>query len=260
MDNKKHTPYTTSITEFAPKRVFNPLHKVTIGKHYETRYSNVMDLSEIILVRHGQANTGAKNEASYDKLSPTGHQQAIWLGDYLRENLKTCDRLICGSLRRHRETVEGINFQENVQIDPRVNEMRYFDLAEEFKIQTRTPIPNSHEEFISHAPKLFNSWYRGELDAVHESYLHFAQRFKNLITELIALGGRSVIITSGGVISMFIAELFKLGPNGFARLLFPIYNSSIHKFHSWGDEIFMIGYNATPHLDPEERHYAQTIV
>jgi len=260
MDNKKHTPYTTSITEFAPKRVSNPLHKVTIGKHYETRYSNVMDLSEIILVRHGQANTGAKNEASYDKLSPTGHQQAIWLGDYLRENLKTCDRLICGSLRRHRETVEGINFQENVQIDPRVNEMRYFDLAEEFKIQTRTPIPNSHEEFISHAPKLFNSWYRGELDAVHESYLHFAQRFKNLITELIALGGRSVIITSGGVISMFIAELFKLGPNGFARLLFPIYNSSIHKFHSWGDEIFMIGYNATPHLDPEERHYAQTIV
>jgi broad specificity phosphatase PhoE len=260
MDNKKHTPYTTSITEFAPKRVSNPLHKVTIGKHYETRYSNVMDLSEIILVRHGQANTGAKNEASYDKLSPTGHQQAIWLGDYLRENLKTCDRLICGSLRRHRETVEGINFQENFQIDPRVNEMRYFDLAEEFKIQTRTPIPNSHEEFISHAPKLFNSWYRGELDAVHESYLHFAQRFKNLITELIALGGRSVIITSGGVISMFIAELFKLGPNGFARLLFPIYNSSIHKFHSWGDEIFMIGYNATPHLDPEERHYAQTIV
>lgn len=219
-----------------------------------------MELSEIILVRHGQANTGARNEASYDKLSPTGHQQAIWLGDYLRENLKTCDRLICGSLRRHRETVKGVNFPENVQIDPRVNEMRYFDLADEFKLQTRTPIPNSHEEFISHAPKLFNSWYRGELDAVHESYLHFAQRFKNLITELIALGGRSVIITSGGVISMFIAELFKLGPDGFARLLFPIYNSSIHKFHCWGDEIFMVGYNATPHLDAKERHYAQTIV
>ena len=248
------------MTEFAPNQVANLLPKITIGKHYETRYSIVMELSEIILVRHGQANTGAKNEESYDKLSPTGHQQALWLGDYLRGNLKTCDRLICGTLQRHRETVEGINFQENVQIDPRVNEMRYFDLAKEFKVQTKTPIPNSHEEFILHAPKLFNSWYRGELDAVHESYLHFAQRFKNLITELIALGGRSVIITSGGVISMFIAELFKLGPNGFARLLFPIYNSSIHKFHSWGDEIFMVSYNATPHLDLEDRHYAQTIV
>jgi broad specificity phosphatase PhoE len=43
-----------------------------------------MSQSEIILIRHGQANTGAKDEESYDKLSATGHQQSAWLGDYLR--------------------------------------------------------------------------------------------------------------------------------------------------------------------------------
>ena len=43
-----------------------------------------MSQSEIILIRHGQANTGAQDEESYDKLSATGHQQSAWLGDYLR--------------------------------------------------------------------------------------------------------------------------------------------------------------------------------
>ena len=33
--------------------------------------------TEIILIRHGQANTGAKDEESYDQLSDTGHQQAV---------------------------------------------------------------------------------------------------------------------------------------------------------------------------------------
>ena len=33
-------------------------------------------MSEVWLVRHGQAQTGASDEASYDRLSALGHQQA----------------------------------------------------------------------------------------------------------------------------------------------------------------------------------------
>ena len=39
---------------------------------------------EITLIRHGQANTGARSEADYDRLSDLGRQQALWLGEHLR--------------------------------------------------------------------------------------------------------------------------------------------------------------------------------
>ena len=38
-------------------------------------------MGEIILVRHGQANSAANDEEGYDRLSDLGHQQAKWLGD-----------------------------------------------------------------------------------------------------------------------------------------------------------------------------------
>ena len=41
---------------------------------------------QIFLVRHGQANSEAKDEVSYDKLSPLGKIQAGWLGQYFKKN------------------------------------------------------------------------------------------------------------------------------------------------------------------------------
>ena len=102
-----------------------------------------MNQCEIILIRHGQANTGAKDEESYDKLSATGHQQSAWLGDYLRTHETEFDRVICGNLRRHQETAAGLGLSQSVEIDPRVNELRYFDLARKYQAQTRKPLPTS---------------------------------------------------------------------------------------------------------------------
>ena len=39
-------------------------------------------MSQITLVRHGQANSGAQDEAGYDALSDLGARQSAWLGDY----------------------------------------------------------------------------------------------------------------------------------------------------------------------------------
>ena len=219
-----------------------------------------MNQSEIILIRHGQANTGAKDEDSYDKLSATGHQQSAWLGVYLRAQNSAFDRVICGNLRRHQETAAGLGLSQSIEIDARVNELRYFDLAREYQAQTREPLPNSAEEFAQHVPQLFTAWHDGRLDNAHESYRSFADRFAQVMSELAGLGGRSLVITSGGVIGMSIARHLSLGPEGFSQVMLPIHNSSIHRFSIAKGATQMASYNGTPHLDAADRHYARTVI
>ena len=57
------------------------------------------------MVRHAQASFGTDD---YDRLSELGHRQSRWLGEYLAERQLTFDRVVTGTLRRHRETLEGI--------------------------------------------------------------------------------------------------------------------------------------------------------
>ena len=62
-------------------------------------------MAELYLVRHGQASFGA---ADYDRLSERGEQQSVWLGEYFARQDIVFDRVICGTLRRHEQTVDGI--------------------------------------------------------------------------------------------------------------------------------------------------------
>lgn len=62
-------------------------------------------MTDIYLVRHGQASFGAAN---YDKLSDLGAQQSQWLGHYFKQRDITFDSVFMGDMVRHRETAEGI--------------------------------------------------------------------------------------------------------------------------------------------------------
>ena len=67
-------------------------------------------MGTLYLVRHGQASFGADD---YDNLSPLGHQQSQRLGAYFRERGLQFEAVLMGSLKRHRQTFEGI--QEGLQ-------------------------------------------------------------------------------------------------------------------------------------------------
>lgn len=77
-------------------------------------------MGTITLVRHGQANSAAKTEADYDRLSPLGHQQASWLGDWMTQRGEAFDLVLSGSLRRHIETAEGMGHKAP-EVDTRLN-------------------------------------------------------------------------------------------------------------------------------------------
>ncbi|MEO1798692.1 MAG: phosphoglycerate mutase family protein, partial [Pseudomonadota bacterium] len=85
-------------------------------------------MGEIILVRHGQANSTATDEESYDRLSDLGHQQAQLLGEHLRGLGETFDLVLSGTLRRHQETASAMGFEPD-RLDPRLNELDYFNLS-----------------------------------------------------------------------------------------------------------------------------------
>ena len=62
-------------------------------------------MGNLFLVRHGQASFGADD---YDQLSALGKQQSIRLGEYWRERGMVFEAVLTGSLKRHRQTWEGI--------------------------------------------------------------------------------------------------------------------------------------------------------
>ncbi|MEM6306876.1 MAG: histidine phosphatase family protein [Pseudomonadota bacterium] len=218
------------------------------------------NMGNIILIRHGQANSAATDEESYDQLSDLGHRQAAWLGEYLRDTGQAFDHIHCGTLRRHHETVAGIAMGATVQVDARLNEMRYFDLAHAFNAQSGMDMPTCHATFAAHVPHVIQAWAAGDLDHVHQPYADFAQGIVDAVNSAAQNRGRHLFVTSGGVIAMLMAHVLGLSPLGHARIILPIHNSSITRFGMGDHGLHLDGFNATPHLDRPDRHHTKTHV
>ena len=114
-------------------------------------------MSHITLIRHGQANTGARTEHEYDQLSPLGKQQSAWLGEHLRASASHHPRVYCGTLNRHIQTVEAMGYADLATQDARLNELEYFTLAQLLETQTGLEIPVEREAFVTHLPQVFSA-------------------------------------------------------------------------------------------------------
>lgn len=215
-------------------------------------------MSHITLVRHGQANTHARDEASYDKLSPLGHSQAQWLGAHLRDSESYHPRVYSGTLIRHIETASGAGYTDEVIRDPRLNEMEYFAVASRMEEQHGLPIPKEREGFVEHLPKVFAAWEAGEIANPPESWRDFETRVWSALTEIAAGDGPAIVFTSGGVIAMAMRKALDLDTRGTARMALAIMNSSMTRLYPIGGHLSPVLFNAAPHLDDPDRHYAQT--
>ncbi|MEX0349412.1 MAG: histidine phosphatase family protein [Paracoccaceae bacterium] len=214
-------------------------------------------MSQITLVRHGQANTEARDEASYDKLSPLGHQQANWLGAHLRGTGTHYPRIYCGTLTRHVETAASMGFADPVR-DARLNEIEYFTLAQLLEAQRGVAIPQDREGFIEHLPRTFAAWEQGEITNPPETFTQFETRVRDVLTEIGAGSGPAIVVTSGGLISMVMRQVLGLDTRSMARVALAIMNTSLHRLHTIGADLSPVLFNAVPHLEAPDRHYAQT--
>ena len=214
-------------------------------------------MGEIILVRHGQANSNAKSEEEYDRLSSLGAQQSAWLGAHLRAQEPPFDRVLTGSLRRHKETAAAMGDMGHApEVDPRLDEMDYFNLGRALEDRHGVPFPTP-EEFAGHVPQVMEAWHAAEIQG-RESFASFEARVTGVLSEAATPGVRVLCVTSGGVIGMMLRSLLGLDPRRMAHILLPIRNSSIHRIHVTDYGTLLAGFNAHPHLDAPERSHALT--
>ena len=216
-------------------------------------------VTELILVRHGQANSHATDEESYDRLSPLGHEQAGWLGAHLRDTNPHFDAVITGTLNRQQDTARAMGF-DITRTDPRLNELRYFDLARVMEEAHGIPAPQSTTEFALHLPQVMEHWVSESLPGVPETFSAFQGRIRDCLDEFCTGHGRVLLVTSGGVIGAALHHVLGLQTAGMSKVMLQVMNSSLHRFHYVHGSLMLGSFNATPHLDLPARAHARTFV
>ena len=217
-------------------------------------------MSHITLIRHGQANSQATNEADYDRLSALGHQQAAWLGDHLKTTGQHHVRLYTGTLRRHIETAASMVTGLEAVRDARLNELEYYTLAQAMLDEHGLAIPLEQTSFTAHMPKTFKAWSEGRIEGAPETFEAFEARVTGAIKDISAQDGAALVVTSGGVISMIMRSFMQLDIENMAHTALAIFNTSAHRLFPIGGRWTPVMFNAIPHLEHPDRHHAQTHV
>jgi broad specificity phosphatase PhoE len=216
-------------------------------------------MTEIILVRHGQANSHATDEAEYDRLSALGVQQAQWLGAHLRATNPHFDHVVTGTLNRQKGTARAMGYA-GFECDTRLDELSYFALAQAVEAQHGIPAPGDATEFARYLPQVITHWAEGGLSGLPESFDAFAARVGSVIDDLKEAGGRVLVVTSGGVIGMVMRHALHLEIAGLSKVMLQVMNSSLHRVHHVHEMLMVGAFNATPHLDAPDRAHARTFI
>ena len=237
-------------------------------------------MSALYLLRHGQAGT----RSDYDKLSPLGHRQARLLGEYLASQRLEFHTLLCGVMRRQRETAQytleafaaaGLPLPELVA-DERWNEFdlgRVYDeiaprLAEsdaEFKLGYEEmmacysdPDAPFHRNSTILDAKVVRAWVSQRFPYSGESWAEFHARVIAALNGLLRYAdlGHVAVFTSATPTAISVAYSMGVTDVRAARIAGLSYNSSISTLRIQPSDFTLFSFNSVPHLpDPDLRSF-----
>jgi broad specificity phosphatase PhoE len=217
----------------------------------------------LLAVRHGQASFGS---ADYDRLSELGWQQGRRLGDWLAVHGERFERVICGGMRRHRETFDAIAeaFRDRdlpmpqAEFDDAFNEFDHRAVIESFCVQhPQHPAhvawraePAAPRTVVALLQAAFACWADGSLVHGGESWATFRRRTRDAGTRLHARlhEGEVLLVSSGGVIAQLAAEALDAPDARAVELNLGLRNSALAEFHGRSDALRLGSWNALPHL------------
>ena len=225
-------------------------------------------MGQLYLVRHGQASFGADD---YDQLSDLGQRQSIRLGQYLRQTATEqfgaelkFEAVFMGSLKRHRQTWEGIaqgsQLQNAPEVWPELNEYDSHALIETIHPESLAK-PDSPEMYKHHFRLLrtaLQKWMAGETQPKGMSpYAEFAAGIQAVLKHIRENHqGRVLVVSSGGPISTAVGQVLQAPAETSIELNLRIRNTALTEFVFTPSRHMLLSYNNLPHLDhPDHRDW-----
>ncbi|MCP4163789.1 MAG: histidine phosphatase family protein [Deltaproteobacteria bacterium] len=224
-------------------------------------------MSEIYLIRHGQASFGKED---YDQLSDKGYTQSKLLANFLNKTGVRFDSFYLGENKRHRQTFlpseNLLKEHEEIKIRSAFNEFEFEDVLREV-------IPyliNDEPEFKKEVDRMFESnrafqlvfersvfkWLEqpDRFDVI--SWRGFVERVEKEVSKVMIDEGSSkkiAIFSSGGVIAAIVQLALNISDKEALKLSWQILNCSITKLKFNKDNFILTGFNETSFLAVEEK-------
>ena len=219
-------------------------------------------MGQLTLVRHGQASFGADD---YDQLSELGQRQSIRLGAYWKQTSEhtpdtlSFDAVLIGSLKRHRQTWEGIAQGASLQMTPEVwPELNEYDSHALIATVHPEPLakPDTPEMYKHHFRLLrtaLQKWMAGETQPQGmPSYDVFVQGIQAVLTHVRSnYKGRVLLVSSGGPISTAVGQVLGAPADTTIELNLRIRNTALTEFIYTPSRHMLLSYNNLPHLDSQ---------
>ncbi|MCF8474352.1 MAG: histidine phosphatase family protein [Emcibacter sp.] len=217
-------------------------------------------MAEIYLVRHGQASFHSDN---YDKLSDLGRLQSEYLGHYFAERNIVFNNVITGTQMRHHQTAEGIttafrqkpNYIRHVGLNEYDFEALYKAYMNLHPEEGNIPKDGDRRIFYQRLKQALNLWSEDKItETLPESWSDFQNRTKNVLSHLHnTMDGKSLVISSGGTISMIMGHILGLSAQKIIDLNLQIKNTSFSHIYLGRHNIHLSSFNNIPHLDHQDR-------
>lgn len=222
-------------------------------------------MTVIRLIRHGQATFGLKD---YDQLSDLGVEQAALLGRSLKRRAGEVDLVVCGAMKRHRQTAEAALAEMGLGLEPQVD-ARWNEFDHQQVIVRQKPAYRSKAVMVADLmrkgdpkhqfqllfDKALERWTSGERDSDYaEPWPAFVSRTEAAL-EALASGAASaenvIVFTSGGPISAVTASLLGLDAEGWMRFNRTCANCSETKIVAGRSGTSLVTWNAHTWFDAD---------
>jgi broad specificity phosphatase PhoE len=216
-------------------------------------------MPEIYLVRHGEATIDGSR---YDQLSELGYAQARALGQHFSQLNPGFDRIVTGSMQRHRQTadatLEAMALDLKAEQHPGLDEYDFIALCRAFAIQypgkavglSETGHVDGIKGFYKILKQALLVWSENRLAGpLPESWEEFEARVADAL-RFLRQGERVLVISSGGPISVLTGQVLGISREMKIQLNMQLRNCAVSRFFFNSDTVLLDSFNNTAHLEP----------